>query len=95
MADCSRFHEMISCLVDGELSKSERAELDLHISKCEGCRALLDIYQMAFTGNEVEPPRELASGAMLKIRAAAAKKKRSIRKQIMRYAAVAASFVAI
>ncbi len=95
MADCTRYHEMISCLVDGELSQEDEAELDSHIAVCEGCRALLDIYKLAFTDDAVEPPAELVSGSMLRVRAAAAKKKSSFRKKVMRYVAVAASFAII
>lgn len=95
MADCFRYHEMISCLIDDELSVEERIELDKHLEHCEGCRALLNIYELAFDGEMVEPPKELVSGSMLKVRAAAASAKRHLRKHIMRYAAAAACFALI
>ena len=95
MADCFKYHEMISCLIDGELSEAERKELDQHLESCEGCRALLNIYELAFDGEMVEPPKELVSGSMLKVRAAAASAKRHLRKHIMRYAAAAACFALI
>ena len=95
MGDCTKYHEMISCLIDGELSENDQRELDFHLENCEGCRALLSIYKMAFEEESVEPPGELLSGSMLKIRAAAARKKNSLRKRVMRYVAVAASFAII
>lgn len=95
MADCFKYHEMISCLIDGQLSPDERKELDQHLSVCEGCRALLDIYALAFSGEMAEPPRELISGSMLKVRAKAAAAKRHFRKHLMRYAAAAACFALI
>ena len=95
MADCKKYHEMISCLIDGELSPEDRASLDLHLTECEGCRALLNIYKLAFADDAVEPPAELVSGSMLRVRAEAAKNKRSFRKRVMRYVAVAASFAII
>lgn len=95
MADCFKYHEMISCLIDGELSPEEKAQLDRHIVECEGCRSLLHIYELAFDSEMVEPPPELVSGAMLKVRAAAAAAKRRFRKHMMRYVAAAACFALI
>lgn len=95
MADCFRYHEMISCLVDGELSSAEHRELDQHLESCEGCRALLNIYELAFDGEMAEPPEELVSGSMLKVRAKAAAVKRHFRRHLMRYAAAAACFALI
>lgn len=95
MADCFRYHEMISCLIDGQLSPSEHAELNEHLEHCEGCRALLDIYELAFTGEQVEPPVELKTGSMLKVRAAHAAAKRNNRRRITRYLAAAACFAVI
>lgn len=95
MAECFKYHEMISCLIDNELSGEERMELDKHLQHCEGCRALLNIYELAFDGEMAEPPKELVTGTMLKVRAKAATAKRNLRKQIMRYAAAAACFAII
>lgn len=95
MAECFKYHEMISCLIDNELSGEERKELDKHLEHCEGCRALLNIYELAFDGEMVEPPKELVTGTMLKVRAKAAAAKRHLRKHIMRYAAAAACFAII
>ncbi|MBE6949636.1 MAG: hypothetical protein E7456_07330 [Ruminococcaceae bacterium] len=95
MADCFRYHEMISCLIDGELSPAEQNELNEHLEHCEGCRALLNIYELAFDGEMAEPPKELLAGSMLKVRAAAASAKRHLRKHLIRYAAAAACFALI
>ncbi|HOX06216.1 MAG TPA: DUF3352 domain-containing protein [Planctomycetota bacterium] len=38
MSDCSRFEELISLSVSGELTPSEREELRLHLAGCEACR---------------------------------------------------------
>ncbi len=95
MAECFKYHEMISCLIDNELSPAEHKELEQHLEHCEGCRALLNIYELAFDGEMVEPPKELVTGTMMKVRAKAAATKRHLRRHIARYAAAAACFAII
>ena len=36
---CERCIEMISAAIDGELTDSEAADLDVHIAECPACRA--------------------------------------------------------
>ncbi|MCR5665113.1 MAG: zf-HC2 domain-containing protein [Oscillospiraceae bacterium] len=40
MTDCDRYQEMISRLIDGDLTKEERGELAAHVESCSECAAL-------------------------------------------------------
>ena len=40
MNECERFQEMISALLDGELSAEEEAELRAHMAECPDCAAM-------------------------------------------------------
>ena len=41
MDKCERYQEMISAMVDGELSEEQRQELEAHLAVCPDCQALL------------------------------------------------------
>lgn len=45
MSECSRIQELISALVDGEVSESEKTEIEKHVEVCSECKAML----VAFT----------------------------------------------
>lgn len=40
--DCTRYEELMSAALDGELSPQERQELDRHLAGCPACAALFD-----------------------------------------------------
>ena len=40
--DCTRYEELMSAALDGELSADERRELDRHLAECPACAALFD-----------------------------------------------------
>lgn len=40
--DCTRYEELISAALDGELSAGERRELDRHLAECPACAALFN-----------------------------------------------------
>lgn len=44
--DCSRFEELISPYMDGELATEEIIRLEKHFDKCSSCRKLLQDFQM-------------------------------------------------
>lgn len=41
MSECTRIQELISALVDGKVSESEKAEIDKHVEACSECKAML------------------------------------------------------
>ena len=81
MKDCEYYREKISCLIDGELSPDETAELEAHISECSECRALYDAFtavSAAVSGGMEEPPESIAPAVMQEVRAIAGRKKRGV-----------------
>lgn len=44
MIDCEKCREMISCLLDGELSEEESAQVREHIGQCAECRAVFEAF---------------------------------------------------
>lgn len=40
--DCTRYEELMSAALDGELSAGERRELDRHLAQCPACAELFD-----------------------------------------------------
>lgn len=96
MKDCTRFEELISCLIDGEISREEHSEIDAHIAVCSECRALCDdliSISDSLSGLSVEPPPELLPSVMAKI--AAKNKKRTWRLHPGYFVAVAAVLVVV
>ncbi len=70
MTDCEKYIELISCLVDGELSKEQEAELRAHIEVCPECRRVYDAFSAVFDALEsdiAEVPEGLAKGIMYRI----------------------------
>ena len=90
MRNCDEYQEMISRLLDEELSAEEAQALHAHMRECDECRRMYDAFSTlsaSIAGDMEEPPAELAAGVMFKIRAAAPKKRRF---KIGHYAALAA-----
>lgn len=44
MTDCEKCREMISCLLDGELSQAEQSFVREHIAACPECRSVYDAF---------------------------------------------------
>lgn len=44
MIDCEKCREMISCLLDGELSQAEQCLVREHIASCPECRSVYDAF---------------------------------------------------
>jgi len=64
--------ENISALIDGELSESELAELESHLSTCENCSAIHELYKEMSHGigeSCEDPPESLCANVMDAIRA--------------------------
>jgi hypothetical protein len=49
MNRCSKYHVLISCLIDGELTSKERCELEEHFKKCDHCLARYNKYKQLST----------------------------------------------
>ena len=72
MADCARYREMLSGLVDNTLSDTENKALSEHLEGCAACRALLSVYReitMAAEESMAEPPEDFTAGVMERIKA--------------------------
>ena len=73
MNECDRFAELISALIDGELSAEEEAELRAHMAQCPDCAAMYEAFSAvgdALRAQDV--PDTLHDGIMAKVRAAEA-----------------------
>lgn len=70
MTDCEKYMELMSAMLDGELSDEQEAELRTHIDKCEDCRRVYNAFKGisgALNEELVTPPEMLAKGVMFKI----------------------------
>jgi len=71
MNDCGFYQELISRLVDGELSKSEYAQLREHMENCAECSAMYAVFASLsdIIGSEDEPlPEDLHENIMAGVR---------------------------
>lgn len=73
MTACERYLHAIDELVDGTLGPLRRAELELHVETCEGCRALLDDLRLiagtARSLGPIEPPARVWTTVARQLRA--------------------------
>ena len=70
MRDCDKYVEMISAMVDGELSAEQETELRTHIDTCGECAKIYDAFMgiSDVLGDDlIAPPETLAKGIMYKI----------------------------
>lgn len=76
MTDCEKCREMISCLLDGELSQAEQSFVREHIAACPECRSVYDAFSAVSAQlHEEEPlPEELHEKIMSGIKAKPKKK---------------------
>lgn len=76
MIDCEKCREMISCLLDGELSQAEQSLVREHIASCPECRSVYDAFSVVSAQlHEEEPlPEELHEKIMSGIKAKPKKK---------------------
>jgi hypothetical protein len=97
---CERYLNAIQELVDGTLGPIRRAELELHLEACDGCRALAnDLREIARTARSLdvlEPPEQLwksISGRLRADRAAAGQSVTLGRHRSVALLAIAATLV--
>ena len=56
MKDCEKCREMISCLLDGELSQAEQSLVREHIASCPECRSVYDAFSAVSEQMHEEEP---------------------------------------
>lgn len=56
MIDCEKCREMISCLIDGELSQAEQSFVREHIAACPECRSVYDAFSAVSAQLHEEEP---------------------------------------
>lgn len=56
MIDCEKCREMISCLLDGELSEAEQSLVREHIASCPECRSVYDAFSAVSAQLHEEEP---------------------------------------
>lgn len=56
MTDCEKCREMISCLLDGELSQAEQSFVREHIAACPECRSVYDAFSAVSEQMHEEEP---------------------------------------
>ena len=99
MKDCAYYQELISRLVDREITPEEGEELAAHARECEECRAVYTAFVSlsdALCADLVDPPEELAENVMAEIRRAELwKQNRRPRRQMRRWAALSAGAVLV
>ena len=56
MIDCEKCREMISCLLDDELSQAEQSLVREHIASCPECRSVYDAFSAVSEQMHEEEP---------------------------------------
>ena len=73
MSGCERALDLIGLRLDGPLSPEEQRELDAHLEQCPACRAaareLEELEGALVQLGECDPPPQLVSGVMERVRA--------------------------
>lgn len=72
MNRCDKYREMISQMLDGELTEPQKTELIAHIAVCRECERLYNAFasiSLAIEEGLADPPESLSAGIMDEIRA--------------------------
>ena len=72
MSKCETIRELISAMLDGELSRADAETVGAHIAQCDDCRAMYQAFQALSAGLTAEEPvpEDLHENIMSTIRAA-------------------------
>ena len=71
MRSCDEFQELISAMLDGELTDAELAEVNAHIAVCEQCRAMYEAFSAVSDAlRAVEVPDTLHDGIIQRVESA-------------------------
>lgn len=101
MSSCERYQELISRMIDGELTAREEADLAEHIEGCAECAALFQAFSAIsrqIGGDLEEAPLDLKETVMANIRREEIRKKNrlpTILRSVLSTAAVAAVVVGV
>ena len=99
MKDCAYYQELISRLIDREITPEEGEELSAHARECEECRAVYTAFVSLsdMLGSDLDDaPEELSENVMAEIRRAELwKQNRKPRRQLRRWVAIAACAVLV
>ena len=92
MRTCEEYREMISRLLDEDLSAEERSELERHAASCPDCAAVLAAFRSlseAIADDPAEPPEGLHENIMADVRREAIRR-RQAPKRVRSFLALAA-----
>lgn len=109
MSNCLKYEELISAMLDGEITSAEEKELTEHIAHCASCRKMYETYKEVFSSFDdvmQEPPAELKENVMSAIKTShtvftpvvvkkTASEKQKAKRVWVKYAAAAACLVII
>ena len=71
MAECNKYLVLISCLADGEITESEKNELEMHMAACSSCEAYFKLISIISGVQDLaEPPASLVAGVMSAVKTA-------------------------
>lgn len=71
MRNCVEYEELISALLDGELSPEEQSEVEAHIAQCPQCAAMYDAFAAVSAVETADLPENLHTDIMNKVGMAA------------------------
>jgi len=93
MTVCEKYQELISGMLDGELTEAEYTAVQAHIALCDRCRAMYEAFMEldAVLAEAEEVPAALHENIMTGVKSAAVAKKRSGKIYYFRRAAAAAA----
>lgn len=98
MKDCLKYQEMISAMLDGELTHEQQRELEEHLLLCPECRAMHTAFlslSEALDGDVTSVPARLHDKIMTGVKAVEKKRKRPLLTVLRPYMAAAACLVVI
>ncbi len=97
MTECEKYMELISGLVDGELSEEEEKEVREHMDGCESCRRMYEVF-MALSKEHVESekvPATLKDSVMYHVSFTKRDRPKGKRSSWKNYITVAAAVAAV
>ena len=97
MTDCEKYQELLSAMLDGELTEAEQRALEAHLAECPDCRAMYEAFAAvhAAVSETEELPETLHSGIMNRVNAAAGTGKKRGTVRYLRPALTAAACLAV
>ena len=70
MRTCAEYQELISAMLDGELTAEETAEVEAHVAVCGECKAMYEAFAAVSGMEAAEVPDTLHEAVMTKVTAA-------------------------